>query len=196
MTKFLGNILDAICDQTPETLIGSVIISLTLALIGAGIYSLRREKGTERGLMTLVGLMLVVSVVSMAIGGGQMRSDRDGSSIPTRQASSFGRQILDAADRNRDGRLTPDEGGHLAMIADRARKGYADAFDLDHVRSFQPPPATGLAWHPGGDRIPARCDSPTPLDACYPQSGGLTGHEPKPRDLAWMSPPPRRSPPG
>ena len=191
MEDYLGKLGDIFADLSPGVIIGSLAIALVLALIGSASHVLlaRVKKGGDP-VAPLCGLMFVVSVASMAIAVGYVQITlREGRTRPagaTRPASTSppGGAILEAADVNQDGHLTTREMVELVRRADTSRKGYADQFDLDHAsRSDTPAPA--LAEGPG-DRpwmLPGpRHPNPWPRSvACFPPTGGATGHDIWPR---------------
>ena len=183
MAEFLGQIGDIFTDLSPGVVIGSLAIALGLAMVGSGIHALTRGGKARDPLAPLCGLMFLVSVVSMAIAVGYARqSGREAQVRPGEVGPSSppGRTILDAADLDRDGHLTPREAVELVRRADTHRKGYADLFELDHVRGPSPE-GPALAEVPGGrpgisptSGFPEACASSV---ACFPPTGGVSGHE-------------------
>ncbi len=192
MAIYVGKLSEALSDLPPGVIIGSLAIALTLALIGSGLHALVWGKKARASVAPLFGLMFLVSFVSMAVAFGYARlSLREAQGRPGEVgwpsvAQRPGRAILEAGDVDRDGRLTPREAFELVRRADTSRRGYADFFDLDHVRL---PELSKLELEEGPRALP-RIHREPPMEACFPPTGGATGHERWPM-VTWHSEPPR-----
>ena len=83
---------------------------------------------------------------SSQAGKSLLASDRAGGfRAPT---SPIGRRLLDDADLDGDGRLTPEEAARFVKGADLAGKGWANASDIDWARRESIVPRPIQDFHP------------------------------------------------
>jgi hypothetical protein len=186
MQDYFGKIGDLFADLSSTVVIGSLAIALALALIVSAVHVLMRGKKGRDPFAPLCGLMFAVSLVSMVVAAAHVRpSPRDALARPggtgwPRPSFTSGRAILNSADTDRDGHLTPREAVGLVRRADMNRKGYADLFDLDHL-PWSGPPGTAIAERrddpPCMPPGPGHPESVPMMEACFPTTGGATGHE-------------------
>lgn len=172
--QFLECCSDAIVNRTVDELIGAMFLAVAVALVMAGAYALHRRKspptptfvGTLALVSGLLGMAVAVGYIeyaeTVAINGGvpsfNLADSKKGGMVPGPKmlpwnyfwaGRSSGFHVVVAADRNHDGRLTPDEVALMVRKADRDGDGSVDFHDIDQLLAsrfrfpFQPPDFRG-----------------------------------------------------
>jgi hypothetical protein len=147
--SFAAAVLDAILDRSPGELIGALLIASAIGGLAMGLDAIVRRRRPAPPIF-VGALALVVSLSSMALTAGYHAfetrrallgdgppPDRPGRppSPKARGAGPFGWSsgfhVVIAADRDRDGRVTPEEAARLVRDADADGKGSVDFREID-----------------------------------------------------------------
>jgi hypothetical protein len=166
MNGFLEAIYQGVTNVSARDATGGLLIGLVMAL-AASKGCLILKKRIADPFPMLCGMILLVSVLSMALGLGysHSQSDRTGRSLSASQRASglgvlpppIGRRLIDDADLNGDHRLTPEEAARFVKGADLAGKGWANASDIDQARRPWIAPRRIQDFHPDtAHRAPSR----------------------------------------
>ena len=160
MRSYFQAVYQAITEVSPHEMVGGLLVGLTLSLAVAGICMLGRKKVADP-FPFLCGLILLVSALSMTFGLGHSRyqatrSIQAPSGFGPRAKDRFsspsnypiGHRLIQEADADGDGRLTPQEAAEYIRRADLSGKGWADSSEIDKTprgwagaRPPQGPPA-------------------------------------------------------
>jgi hypothetical protein len=142
LADFFVSLGNAVVDRSPDELIGAVIVAFALSLAMAGVFCVGRRSAREN-VMPVIVLVLVANLVSMAVGAGylaHLRGKRGEQTNGSRQTTVVGHEVMwteaifQAADVNRDGRLSSEEASLAAAAfvrrADETGTGAIDARSL------------------------------------------------------------------
>ena len=165
MGGFLQAIYQGVTEVSARDATGGLLIGLVMAL-AASKGCLILKKRIADPFPMLCGMILLVSVLSMALGLGysHSQSERTGRSLSASQRASgsrmlppIGRWLIDDADLNGDHRLTPEEASRFVKEADLDGKGWANASDIDQARRPRIAPRRIQDFHPDtAHRAPSR----------------------------------------
>ena len=175
MGEYLQTIYEGVTEISPDEAMAALMIGLAVALACSGLYALGRKWASDP-FPLLCGLIFAASAGSMAFGIGHARhkskagiaTDFIGSPGPG-PARTFGpgagagagagsrlhpfsRDLLQNADADANGQLTPDEVAQFIRAADATGKGWADAIDIDRARKGSGGPRGPWDFHPASAR--------------------------------------------
>ena len=166
MRLYLQAVCQTIVKVSSHELAGGLLVGLILSLAASGIWMLVRKKLADP-LPALCGLILAVSGLSMAFGLGHSHYQAEILKYPPWASgpnprgdapppASLGRRLLQDADANRDGRLTPEEAAQFVRDADHLGKGWVGIPEIDRTHRDIVDQRSPQGDHTDSDRRPSR----------------------------------------
>lgn len=191
MGRYASSVVNLLIDRKPDELIGAILLALILSLLLSGVYSVWRRKASDPTLL-LTCLALVVNLVGMILAGGLvnmwwekakqqqppvrsafMPGDRPPMPPGEGRSILLARRIVEAADADHNGEITPEEAAAAAAAFIRqAEKDVGHTLDEPALRDalrgqLGPPPGYGPPMLPPGnlpDLSPAVGPATRPAD--------------------------------
>lgn len=154
MRPYLDSVVNTLLERTAEELIVGVFLALLLALAAAGIYSIARRSAKDTAILMAVPV-LVMNLAAMVLAAAYIRQERRGTDpvastsgrppmvrprlepgqIRDLAAQAIARQVFEAADVDRDGRLSPAESAAASTgFVEEARTEPGGALDFAALR--------------------------------------------------------------
>ncbi|MHC5537393.1 EF-hand domain-containing protein [Singulisphaera rosea] len=169
MQLYWNSVYNALIDLPPAVLIGVLFLSLALAMVVSGIFTLMKKRVADTQMLLTV-LIMASLAISAAMGIGYERFAREQTKYPPgftirnpnqprnqnnarggqRIGSNtfFARRIMELADTDKDGRLSTEEASHAASeFIHSVSRGDHDSIDSrvlgNSIRSilYRPPGA-------------------------------------------------------
>ena len=164
MQQLARAVSDFLLDRSPRDVVAGVLLAMVVSGALTGLFALVRRRSSEP-LVLLLGLGILANLVatlteSATSSTSEGRLIGRSSSRPPRWAGpppadpvlrplappphwthGFSAPVLvEKADADRDGRLSPEEAARFLRAADTAGKGSVDARDIEKARSGATPP--------------------------------------------------------
>lgn len=167
MKDFVIRTWNALLDRSPDQMMTALATALTLALIASGGLAMGRRKIRDASVLT-IGVLLLACLASMILTLGALAQPRPDGPSPTfllpppggfEPGMTLGPMVLEAADSDRDGHLSPAEVAsavsRFVRESDADQDGTIDVADLSGAINRRPPPPPRSRPGPGPHHTPS-----------------------------------------